>query len=83
MKYIVQRYTRFPIYEPAEGGYYYDGSEADDWYEIFDTIEEANNHLKKLVEEHNSQYEDSDGEREGVSSIILHPQVRGRGIYKS
>ena len=29
-KYIVQRYARFPIFEPAEGGYYYEGLEPDD-----------------------------------------------------
>lgn len=27
VRYVVQRYSRFPIYEPAEGGYYYDGRE--------------------------------------------------------
>jgi hypothetical protein len=65
VKYVIQRYERFPIYGPAEGGYYYNGREPDS-YAIFNTCEEANTALKKLVKETNDSYEDSDGQREGL-----------------
>ena len=54
VKYVIQRYERFPIYEPAEGGYYYEGREADriPWA-VYDTKEEAISGLRKIVDENN------------------------------
>lgn len=57
MRYIVQRYSRYAIYEPAEGGYYYDGMEPDDGpgeLIIRDTKAEAVEALRKLVEDENA-----------------------------
>ena len=42
VKYIIQRYERYRIYEPAEGGYYYEGKQPDEKpWEIFATKQEA------------------------------------------
>lgn len=43
-------YTEYPIYEPAEGGYYYAGNEADDCYK-FRTKWGAKRHLRKMKAE--------------------------------
>lgn len=43
-------YTEYPIYEPAEGGYYYAGQEAGNYYEC-DTKEEAIQQLAEMREE--------------------------------
>lgn len=43
-------YTEYPIYEPAEGGYYYAGREAGTYYEC-DSIKQAKCKLKELAEE--------------------------------
>lgn len=40
-------YVEYPIYEPAEGGYYYAGREAAESYEC-DTIDEAKGQLAEL-----------------------------------
>lgn len=31
MKYYLTYYEAYPIYEPAEGGYYYEGCSAEEW----------------------------------------------------
>lgn len=57
MRYIVQRYSRYAIHEPAEGGYYYDALEPDDGpgeLIIRDTKAEAIEALRKLVESENA-----------------------------
>lgn len=50
MKYYLTYYEAYPIYEAAEGGYYYEGIHADEWIywdeednfdEVFDYITEA------------------------------------------
>ena len=53
VKYIVQRYARFPIYEPAEGGYYYDGIRPDGDCSTHENKAEAIDALFKLVAESN------------------------------
>jgi hypothetical protein len=61
MRYIVQRYSRYAIYEPAEGGYYYDGLEPDDGpgeLIIRDTKAEAVEALRKLVDNDNALMEE-------------------------
>jgi len=64
VKYIVQRYQRYAIYEPAEGGYYYDGLWADEHYSKYAQKAEAISALLKLVTESN----------EALSNL---PQARG------
>lgn len=46
--YYLTHYQEYPIYEPAEGGYYYAGNEAYESYEC-DTKEEA---IRLLAEMH-------------------------------
>ncbi len=53
MKYIVQHYSRYSIYEPAEGGYYYEGMEPDGEPIIRETRAEAIEALRELVAEYN------------------------------
>ena len=43
-------YYEYPIYEPAEGGYYYAGREADASYE-YETMEEAVEQFNKIIPE--------------------------------
>jgi hypothetical protein len=40
-------YTEYPIYEPAEGGYYYTGREADNFYRL-NSLKQAKRKLAKL-----------------------------------
>lgn len=48
--FYVTYYSEYPIYEPAEGGYYYAGATAA-YSKGFETKEEAEAHLKELAEE--------------------------------
>ena len=53
-KYYVTMYSEYPIYEPAEGGYYYAGKAAEDLIENeYETIEEAIADAKIWVKELN------------------------------
>ena len=66
VKYVVQRYERYRIYEPAEGGYYYEGRVPHDFPKlqiIYDTKYEAIDALRKLVKEHNESLSDIDDGR--------------------
>ena len=40
-------YTEYPIYEPAEGGYYYAGQQADCYYRL-NSMKQARRQLKKM-----------------------------------
>jgi hypothetical protein len=55
VRYVIQAYDRYPIYEPAEGGYYYEGLKSVYTVGIYDTKEEAIEDLKKYVEEENEK----------------------------
>lgn len=46
--YIITLYEKYPIYEPAEGGYYYDGIEVDTQWAC-DNLEEAKYEFEKLA----------------------------------
>ena len=43
-------YTEYPIYEPAEGGYYYAGQKADCFYRL-NSMKQAKHQLKKMQKE--------------------------------
>ena len=43
-------YTEYPIYEPAEGGYYYTGRQAGDFYRL-NSMKQAKRKLEKLMKE--------------------------------
>lgn len=43
-------YQEYPIYEPAEGGYYYEGNEAQGYYRFL-TMWGAKRHLAKMKAE--------------------------------
>ena len=43
-------YTEYPIYEPAEGGYYYAGREAGTFYRL-NSIKQAKRKLLKMKQE--------------------------------
>ena len=49
--FFVSYYECYPIYEPAEGGYYYEGIELIDSY-VKGTLKGARRLLKKLSEEY-------------------------------
>lgn len=40
-------YTEYPIYEPAEGGYYYAGQQADCYYRL-NSMKQARRQLRKM-----------------------------------
>ena len=50
MKYYLTYYEAYPIYEPAEGGYYYEGRNAIKWWESED-INELLNSISNFAEE--------------------------------
>ena len=43
-------YTEYPIYEPAEGGYYYAGREANECYRL-NSVKQAKRKLAKMQKE--------------------------------
>ena len=43
-------YTEYPIYEPAEGGYYYAGREANEYYRL-NSVKQAKRKLAKMQKE--------------------------------
>lgn len=43
-------YTEYPIYEPAEGGYYYSGQTADSFYRL-NSVKQAKRQLEKMRKE--------------------------------
>ena len=49
MKYYLTYYEAYPIYEPAEGGYYYEGRTAVKWWESED-LNELVNFIPNLAE---------------------------------
>lgn len=51
--YYVTLYHEYPIYEPAEGGYYYAGLEAEE-VEGFDSFQDAMNAIDEIAEQLNS-----------------------------
>ena len=50
MKYYLTYYEAYPIYEPAEGGYYYEGRTATKWWESED-LNEMLNSISDFAEE--------------------------------
>ena len=50
MTYYLTYYEAYPIYEPAEGGYYYEGRTAIKWWESED-IDELLNSISNFAEE--------------------------------
>lgn len=51
MKYYVTCYSQYPIFEPAEGGYYYEGTTIE-WYTPTKSLRRARKLLKRAVEEY-------------------------------
>ena len=49
MKYYLTYYEAYPIYEPAEGGYYYEGRNAIKWWES-EYLNELVNFIPNLAE---------------------------------
>ena len=53
MKYYLTYYEAYPIYEPAEGGYYYEGLHASEWIywdEEEDNFDEVFDYIPKAIE---------------------------------
>lgn len=72
VRYVVQRYQRYAIYEPAEGGYYYEGREPDEHpWAIFDTKQEAVDALRALVKEENESLAEMDDGRGDTNEGFL------------
>lgn len=81
-KYVIQRYQRYPIFEPAEGGYYYEGREPDVHpYEKFDTKQEASEALKKLVKKENESLTEIDDGRGDSNEGYLVISPNGVNAY--
>ena len=80
VKYVVQKYTKYPIYEPAEGGYYYEGIEPEDHpWAICNTKEEAVLRLRELVKSENEQLGDFDeSQKETLKGFVL---INPSGLY--
>ena len=55
-KYYVTRYEEYPIYEPAEGGYYYVGSH-NVWVREFSSWKKAKRFFNKVSKEFMQQFE--------------------------
>lgn len=49
-KYYLTRYDEYPIFEPAEGGYYYAGQDWEEYWEC-DSLEEAKHKLLSMKDE--------------------------------
>lgn len=49
-RYYVTTYSKYPIYEPAEGGYYYSGVQIEDCY-AFNEFRKAKRYLRKLYKQ--------------------------------
>lgn len=49
-QFFVSIYKMYPIYEPAEGGYYYDGISLES-NEDFQTLRQARLHLQQIAKE--------------------------------
>lgn len=60
-KYVIQMYQRYGVWEPAEGGYYYECI-APEQYEIYNTKAKAIEELCKFVAEVNEKLEQNDPE---------------------
>lgn len=54
MKYYITYYEAYPIYEPAEGGYYYEGINAVEWayWDEENNFDEVFNHIGELAEKY-------------------------------
>lgn len=92
--FYVSYITEYPIYEPAEGGYYYAGTVVEECYK-FDTWKKANKHFQKMKRDFLDyyEYEAAHGmvdvrEISGVkkfrgfdigSSVVLHSKYIGDG----
>lgn len=50
MKYYLTYYEAYPIYEPAEGGYYYEGRNATKWWES-ENLNELLNSISNFAED--------------------------------
>lgn len=61
--YIITLYEKYPIYEPAEGGYYYDGIEVDTQWAC-DDLEEAKYEFEKLAKSYDLKIR---GENKGIA----------------
>ena len=60
--YVITMYEKYPLYASEEGGYYYDGVEIIDQSDVFNSIDEAREALKKWADEENFEYFDFNGD---------------------
>ena len=86
-------YTEYPIYEPAEGGYYYAGIEANEYYRL-NSVKQAKRKLAKMQKELESEdfevFEDRaymyikyiDESESWIIEKVYGSQESGRQIYQ-
>mgnify|MGYP003295293821 CR=1 FL=1 len=55
MKYYLTYYEEYPIYEPAEGGYYYAGCSAEEWAYDED-LSEVLKYIPEYLEKHDMEF---------------------------
>jgi hypothetical protein len=84
--YIVQGYDRYPIYEPAEGGYYYEGLEPEDadGHIRYANLDAAKKALAEIVDEANDGYDKRDEgymmiSRDGLRAFTVNERYIGAG----
>lgn len=77
--FYVSYITEYPIYEPAEGGYYYAGTVVEECYK-FDTWKKANKKYQKMRKAFLEYYgADDEGIREYVCGGVS--KYGGSGVY--
>ena len=85
MKYVIQMYRRYPIYEPAEGGYYYEGMAPDTYSQKYNTKQEAMGGLREFVEEENANMSAKEEgylilSSEGLEAYTINHKYIGEGF---
>lgn len=70
--YYISRYSQYPIYEPAEGGYYYEGTSLDEYIRTT-SLKKARKLLKKMVQE-DRPWEDTPYSEEEMMDTFSVPQ---------
>lgn len=78
-QYYVSVYHNYPIYEAAEGGYYYTGTELYEYSNPFTTLAEARKELKIKAEE--LEYENKYGLNQYVDADYIRSKYVGDGSF--
>jgi hypothetical protein len=78
-QYYVSVYHNYPIYESAEGGYYYTGTELDEYSNPFNTLVDARKELRLKAEE--LEYANKYGLNKYVDEDYIRCKYVGEGSF--